>query len=102
MNPSLSDVIAELDAEWPSDKKPSTKTLQLAQEITKQIGSRGQGLCGVAQINTSPGDLEGNARSLMRAMAMAEALGLDWLITPELSLMGYPPRDIIGRHPFLV
>jgi len=108
MNPSLSDAktiadqIAELEAEWPSDKSPSASTLRLAQAILKQLGPHGQGLCGVAQINTSPGDLEGNARRIMRAMAMAESLGLDWLITPELSLMGYPPRDIIGRHPFLV
>jgi NAD+ synthase/NAD+ synthase (glutamine-hydrolysing) len=108
MNPSLSDAktiadqIAELEAEWPSDKTPSASTLRLAQVISKQLSPRGQGLCGVAQINTSPGDLEGNARRIMRAMAMAESLELDWLITPELSLMGYPPRDIIGRHPFLV
>ena len=108
MNPSLSDAhsisrqVAELEAGWPTDKSPSASTLRLAQAISTQLGSRGQGLCGVAQINTSPGDLEGNARRIMRAMAMAESIGMDWLITPELSLMGYPPRDIIGRHPFLV
>ncbi|MCX8206951.1 MAG: NAD+ synthase [Methanothrix sp.] len=44
------------------------------------------------QINTTVGDLEGNA-SLIREMV--EPLDVDLAVTPEMSLMGYPPRDLL-------
>lgn len=71
-------------------------------EIRQALGKRGQGYLGLAQINTTPGDLQGNAGKIMRHIAAAEAAGLDMVIFPELALMGYPPRDVIIRHPFLV
>jgi NAD+ synthase (glutamine-hydrolysing) len=70
--------------------------------LQEPLGPRGQGQLGLAQINTSPGDLAGNARKILNYMRVAEALNLDLIAFPELALMGYPPRDIIGRHPFLV
>lgn len=70
--------------------------------IREQLGPRGQGHMALGQINTTPGDLEGNARKIMAYLATAEALGLDLIAFPELALMGYPPRDVIVRHPFLV
>jgi NAD+ synthase (glutamine-hydrolysing) len=70
--------------------------------LKEPLGPRGQGQLGLAQINTSPGDLAGNAQKILNYMRVAEALGLDLIAFPELALMGYPPRDIIGRHPFLV
>jgi len=75
---------------------------ELFETIRSQIGPRGQGFMGLGQINTTPGDLEGNARKIMSYLATAEALGLDLVAFPELALMGYPPRDVIGSHPFLV
>ncbi len=62
----------------------------------------GQGNLALAQINVSPGDLAGNARKIMAALRMAEQQVVDLVIFPELALMGYPPRDVIVRHPFLV
>lgn len=62
----------------------------------------GQGNLALAQINTSPGDLAGNARKIMAALRLAEQQAVDLVIFPELALMGYPPRDVIVRHPFLV
>ncbi len=62
----------------------------------------GTGNLGLAQINTAPGDLAGNAQKIMRHLALAESLKLDLVIFPELALMGYPPRDLIVRYPFLV
>lgn len=56
----------------------------------------------LGQINTTPGDLKGNAQKIMAYTALAETLDLDVVIFPELALMGYPPRDVIIRHPFLV
>ena len=74
----------------------------LTASIRQALGERGQGFMALGQINTTPGDLAGNARKIMRYLDTAEALGLDLIAFPELALMGYPPRDVIGRHPFLV
>ncbi len=83
--------------------EPAIEKLEpLYQEFRDTVGPRGQGNLGLAQINTTPGDLAGNAKKIMRYLAAAEAIGLDLVIFPELALMGYPPRDVIGRHPFLV
>ncbi|WP_303673957.1 NAD(+) synthase [Vampirovibrio chlorellavorus] len=62
----------------------------------------GQGNLALAQINPSPGDLAGNARKIIAALRLAEQQQVDLVIFPELALMGYPPRDVIVRHPFLV
>lgn len=70
--------------------------------LRKRLGERGQGNMALGQINTTPGDLKGNARKIMAYTAMAEQLRLDVVVFPELALMGYPPRDVIIRHPFLV
>lgn len=75
---------------------------RLFETLRATLGTRGQGNMGLGQINTTPGDLQGNARKIMAYIATAERLGLDLIAFPELALMGYPPRDVIGRHPFLV
>ncbi|MDX2084667.1 MAG: NAD(+) synthase [Candidatus Melainabacteria bacterium] len=59
-------------------------------------------LIAMVQTNPSPADLRGNAHQILGALSLAESLGVGWLLFPELSLMGYPARDLISRHPFLV
>ena len=49
----------------------------------------------LAQLNPLVGDLSGNTRRIIRACEQAEAGRADLLITPELSLWGYPPRDLL-------
>src|SRR5438477_9053994 len=55
----------------------------------------------VAQINSTVGDLAGNARLVGDAVAAAKAAGADLVVTPELSLCGYPPEDLLLRRAFL-
>jgi NAD+ synthase (glutamine-hydrolysing) len=74
----------------------------VAEALKQRLGLRGQGNLAMAQINTTPGDLQGNAEKIMRHIALGEMLNLDLVVFPELALMGYPPRDVIIRHPFLV
>ncbi len=57
-------------------------------------------LIGVAQINCTVGDLAGNARKLLDYAMRAEIAGADLLVTPELSLSGYPPEDLLLRGGF--
>ena len=54
----------------------------------------------IAQINCTVGDFEANSRKIVDAAARAAEAGADLLVTPELSLAGYPPEDLLLRRPF--
>ena len=86
---------------WTDEAQPGKRDLVLAQ-LAKLTGPRGQGNVVMAQIDSIPGDLEGNAKKILNYMDAAEKIGVDTLVLPELALIGYPVRDIIGRHPGLV
>ena len=49
----------------------------------------------LSQINPIVGDLEGNARKIMNVASKAYSNSSDFVITPELSLWGYPPKDLL-------
>jgi NAD+ synthase (glutamine-hydrolysing) len=51
----------------------------------------------LAQLNPTVGDVAGNARLVCEAIDEARRKQADLLITPEMVLMGYPPRDLIFR-----
>ncbi|MCS6764423.1 MAG: NAD+ synthase [Candidatus Protistobacter heckmanni] len=55
----------------------------------------------LAQINLTVGDFDGNARKILDAAREAHAKGADLLLTPELSLCGYPPEDLLLRPGFI-
>ena len=55
----------------------------------------------LAQINPLLGDLPGNAQLISQAAADAFAQGANLLLTPELSLTGYPPEDLLLRPAFI-
>jgi NAD+ synthase/NAD+ synthase (glutamine-hydrolysing) len=55
----------------------------------------------IAQLNPTIGDLAGNAQSILNAAQQAASQGAQLLLTPELSLCGYPPRDLL-MHPDFV
>ncbi len=50
---------------------------------------------GLLQINTTVGDLTGNAERIAQAVRAAQQRGAALCITPELALTGYPPRDLL-------
>lgn len=54
----------------------------------------------IAQFNSVVGDLAGNARRIAAFAEQAKAAGADALLTPELSLSGYPPEDLLLRPDF--
>lgn len=49
----------------------------------------------LAQINPTVGDLTGNAERILAAAIVAKNEGSELLLTPELSICGYPPRDLL-------
>ncbi len=55
----------------------------------------------VAQLNLTVGDLAGNASKIITASRAAYAQGARLVITPELSICGYPPEDLLLRPAFM-
>ena len=55
----------------------------------------------LAQINPLVGDLAGNGARILAACQEAAAAHADLVVTPELSLWGYPPRDLLLRPALL-
>ncbi|WP_088890493.1 NAD+ synthase [Leptolyngbya ohadii] len=55
----------------------------------------------IAQLNPTIGDLSGNARQILNAADQAANQGVTLLLTPELSLCGYPPRDLLLQPAFI-
>ena len=54
---------------------------------------------GLAQINTTVGDLEGNVAKVLEYVGRARDLGADVVAFPELTITGYPPEDLLLRPP---
>jgi NAD+ synthase (glutamine-hydrolysing) len=55
----------------------------------------------VAQLNQVIGDLGGNAAAIRDAVGEAQRAGARLVVTPELSLPGYPPEDLLLRPAFI-
>ncbi len=53
-----------------------------------------------AQLNQVVGDFEGNRGRIAAAAQRAHEAGAQVLVTPELSLTGYPPEDLLLRGSF--
>ena len=52
----------------------------------------------LAQINSRVGDLARNERLHREAISSARECGAELVLFPELSILGYPPRDLVERH----
>jgi NAD+ synthase/NAD+ synthase (glutamine-hydrolysing) len=55
----------------------------------------------IAQTNSTVGDLRGNADRIIRFARDAAEVRADVVVFPELSLPGYPPRDLLEKRSFL-
>jgi NAD+ synthase (glutamine-hydrolysing) len=55
----------------------------------------------LGQLNPTIGDFSGNLLLLEQALRRAEGAGAALLVTSELSLTGYPPRDLLERPAFV-
>jgi NAD+ synthase/NAD+ synthase (glutamine-hydrolysing) len=58
-------------------------------------------LIAAAQLNCTVGDVAGNAARILESAARGVAAGADLVLTPEFSLCGYPPEDLVLREGFL-
>jgi NAD+ synthase (glutamine-hydrolysing) len=56
---------------------------------------------GLAQINTTVGDIAGNRRRIIDAYQALVARGAQLVVFPELVTCGYPPRDLLFKKHFV-
>ena len=54
----------------------------------------------IAQLNSTVGDIAGNAEKVRRARMMAAEQGADLVVSPELFTSGYPPEDLVLKPAF--
>ena len=55
----------------------------------------------LGQINPTVGDFSGNAQKIIEFSRRAQAAGAGLILFPELSVCGYPPRDLVERPSFV-
>ena len=53
------------------------------------------------QINPTAGDISGNSALIIRGARTAQSQAADLVVTPELALMGYLPRDLLMSRGFV-
>jgi NAD+ synthase (glutamine-hydrolysing) len=55
----------------------------------------------IAQINTTVGDIQGNFEKIISNIKKAKNEHADLVVFPELTLTGYPPRDLLIKNSFV-
>jgi NAD+ synthetase len=85
-----------------SIRSVSGKKALLLNALRQVMGPQGQGNIALAQINSTVGDLLGNARKMMMYLDAAEKIGLDAVVFPEQSLTGWPLGDLVSFYPQFV
>ncbi|OQY30261.1 MAG: NAD+ synthase [Anaerolineaceae bacterium 4572_5.2] len=55
---------------------------------------------GLAQINTTVGDLQGNFEKIVSNLEQARDAGARIVLFPELTISGYPPEDLLLKSEF--
>ena len=78
------------------------KIKEITSKISFILSNYGKGNIGLAQINPIAGDIEYNAKKVVKYIKYAQSINLDMVVFPELILMGYPIEDTIDRHPIIV
>jgi NAD+ synthase (glutamine-hydrolysing) len=74
---------------WPKAPKPAL--LLYTRDVKIALG----------QINPTVGDFSGNAAKHIEYCRRAQASGAGLILFPELSVCGYPPRDLVERPSFV-
>lgn len=56
----------------------------------------------LAQLNTTVGDMDGNEEKILEAYRRGIQSGVELVVFPELTVTGYPPRDLLHRNGFIL
>jgi len=55
----------------------------------------------IAQINTTIGDFDNNAKRMIDGITWAKKQGAELVVFPEMTTCGYPPRDLLEKPLFI-
>jgi NAD+ synthetase len=55
----------------------------------------------MAQVNPTVGDLNGNRELILEAVRQGKDAGVELVVSPELAVSGYPPKDLLARRTFV-
>ncbi|HVM62083.1 MAG TPA: NAD+ synthase [Verrucomicrobiae bacterium] len=55
----------------------------------------------LAQLDPTVGDLRGNGAKILDYCRRGAAAGANLVVTPEMAITGYPPRDLLAKHRFV-
>jgi NAD+ synthase (glutamine-hydrolysing) len=75
----------------PVARKPKPALLLYTKHVKIALG----------QINPTVGDFSGNRNKIIECSRRAQASGAGLILFPELSVCGYPPRDLVERPSFV-
>jgi NAD+ synthase (glutamine-hydrolysing) len=75
----------------PEARKPKPALLLYTKDVKIALG----------QINPTVGDFSGNAAKIVEYSRRAQQAGAGLILFPELSVCGYPPRDLVERPSFV-
>ena len=56
---------------------------------------------GLAQINTTVGDMRANVDTIAHMIGSAKNENVDLVVFPEMCICGYPPEDLLCKPRFL-
>ncbi len=90
----------------------SANSLQFWQEFSGNTALKGDCMAemernivdirmAIAQIDTSVGDIEGNTKKIIEYIDNAKKGGAELVIFPEMSISGYPPKDLLFAKEFV-
>jgi NAD+ synthase (glutamine-hydrolysing) len=82
---------ADLAKPKPDARKPTPALLLYTNHVKIALG----------QINPTVGDFSGNAAKIIDFSRRAKGNGAGLILFPELSVCGYPPRDLVERPSFV-
>ena len=86
--------IAEVQQPTTNNKQPTTNNQQPTTN-NQQPTTNNKMKIAIAQLNPTIGHLTANSKQILIAAEEAIKKDVDLLLTPELSLCGYPPRDLL-------
>ncbi len=99
INPA--EVVAHTKLEHAKNTGSKSKAIFWQEQLEKLANNSKAIKIDIAQINPIVGDLDGNAQKIIKLTKEAHIQGCDLLVFPELSLIGYPPEDLLLRKGFI-
>ncbi len=99
INPA--EVVAHTKLEHAKITGSKSKVIFWQEQLEKLANNSKAIKIDIAQINPIVGDLDGNSQKIIKLTKEAHLQGCDLLVFPELSLIGYPPEDLLLRQGFI-